>query len=96
MLIIDADAHVSETEHTWDHLVTRQTNDDLAYVVKHAGDGSIVIGTDYGHFDASTEVDAISAFREAQLVPPALTDKIFCDNPKALYGIPDQFQVQIS
>jgi uncharacterized protein len=69
--------------------VTCQTNDDVPYIVKHAGDTNIVIGTDYGHFDSSTEVDAISAFREARLVPPAVTDRILYDNPKALYALPD-------
>jgi len=69
--------------------VTCQTNDDVAYIVKQAGDENIVIGTDYGHFDSSTEVDAISAFKEAELVPQAITDKILYDNPKALYSLPD-------
>jgi predicted TIM-barrel fold metal-dependent hydrolase len=67
--------------------VTCQTNDDIPYVVKHAGEQSIVIGTDYGHFDSSTEVDAITAFREASPVPPPVVDKILYDNPKALYGL---------
>src|SRR5207249_2839227 len=44
--------------------VTCQTNDDLPFVLKHAGPHSIVIGTDYGHTDPSSELDAISVLKE--------------------------------
>lgn len=67
--------------------VTCQTNDDVPYVVKYAGESNIVIGTDYGHFDSSTEVDAINAFRMARPVPEAIVDNILYANPKALYGL---------
>ena len=43
--------------------VTCQTDDDIPYVLKYAGPNSIVIGTDYGHTDPSSEIDAISIFR---------------------------------
>jgi predicted TIM-barrel fold metal-dependent hydrolase len=67
--------------------VTCQTDDDLSYVVKYAGDDNIVIGTDYGHFDSSTEVDAITVFRKTSGLPAAVTEKILCANPMALYGL---------
>ena len=43
--------------------ITAQTDDDFPYVLKYAGEDNIVIGTDYGHTDASSEVDAIEVFR---------------------------------
>jgi hypothetical protein len=32
-------------------------------VIKYAGKDNLVIGTDYGHTDVSSEVDAIDIFR---------------------------------
>jgi microsomal dipeptidase-like Zn-dependent dipeptidase len=42
--------------------ITAQTDDDFPYVLKYAGEDNVVIGTDYGHTDASSEVDAIEVF----------------------------------
>jgi len=67
--------------------VTCQTNDDLPFVLKHAGENSIVIGTDYGHFDPSSELDAITVLREKSGLPTATIEKIVDTNPRALYGL---------
>ncbi len=67
--------------------VTCQTNDDLPFVLKHAGEHSIVIGTDYGHIDPSSELDAISVLRERTELPESTRRKILEDNPRALYGL---------
>ena len=67
--------------------VTCQNDDDLPYVLKYAGDHNIVIGTDYGHFDPSTELDAISVFKEKSGLDQARMDAILCHNPAALYGL---------
>jgi predicted TIM-barrel fold metal-dependent hydrolase len=67
--------------------VTCQTNDDLPFVLKHAGEHNIVIGTDYGHFDASSELDAINILKNSTEIPPETIANIVETNPKALYGI---------
>jgi predicted TIM-barrel fold metal-dependent hydrolase len=67
--------------------VTCQTNDDLPFVLKHAGEHNIVIGTDYGHFDASSELDAISILKNSTDLPPETIEKIVDANPRALYGL---------
>jgi len=67
--------------------VTCQTDDDVPYVAKYAGEDNIVIGTDYGHFDSSTEIDAITVFKETTPLPKATVDKILYSNPAALYGL---------
>ena len=67
--------------------VTCQTNDDLPFVLKHAGEHNVVIGTDYGHFDASSELDAISVLREQSGLPEATISNILDANPRALYGL---------
>ena len=67
--------------------VTCQTNDDLPFVLKHAGEHSLVIGSDYGHFDASSELDAITVLKQASELPADTIKKIVDDNPRALYGL---------
>ena len=39
--------------------VTCENTDDLPYIVQQAGEDCLVIGTDYGHTDISSDVDAI-------------------------------------
>jgi predicted TIM-barrel fold metal-dependent hydrolase len=65
--------------------VTTETNDDFDYVLRYAGEDNVVIGTDYGHTDASSEVDAIDIFRANDLVGDPIKKKILDDNPRRLY-----------
>ena len=67
--------------------VTCQTNDDLPFVLKYAGQHSIVIGTDYGHFDASSELDAITVLKQSSDLSAATIANIVDANPRALYGL---------
>ncbi len=67
--------------------VTTETNDDFDFVLKYAGEDNLVIGTDYGHTDASSEVDAIDIFRSNPAVTDSVKKKILDDNPRALYTI---------
>ncbi|MGN6720142.1 MAG: hypothetical protein ACTHLX_22465, partial [Candidatus Binatia bacterium] len=66
---------------------TTETNDDVAYVLRYAGADNVVIGTDYGHTDASSEVDAIDIFRANDFVGDPIKKKILDDNPRRLYGL---------
>ena len=56
--------------------VTCQTDDDLPYVLKYAGEDNIVVGTDYGHQDQSSEIEAMRVMREKGEVDPRVIDKI--------------------
>jgi predicted TIM-barrel fold metal-dependent hydrolase len=67
--------------------VTTETNDDFDFVLKYAGEDNLVIGTDYGHTDASSEVDAIEIFRKNAAIAEPIKKKILEDNPRALYAI---------
>lgn len=67
--------------------VTCQTNDDIPYVLKYAGQKSLVIGTDYGHTDPSSELDAISDFKQLAGISQKDKERILHHNPKALYGL---------
>jgi uncharacterized protein len=67
--------------------VACQTDDDLPYILKYSGEDNIVIGTDYGHVDSSSEIDAIQTLRLQGDIKTEDMDKILWDNPKALYNI---------
>jgi predicted TIM-barrel fold metal-dependent hydrolase len=55
--------------------VTCENSDDIPYVVREAGEDNLVIGTDYGHTDISSDVDAIRIFRERKDLTPAVKQK---------------------
>ena len=67
--------------------VTCQTDEDLPWVLKYAGEYSLVIGTDYGHFDPSGELDAITIFRQNGDISEESKDRILHYNPKTRYGL---------
>lgn len=67
--------------------VTCQTDDDLPYVLEYAGENSLVIGTDYGHFDPGSEVDAISILKDRKDISDTVLKKILDENPRRLYGL---------
>jgi len=67
--------------------VACQTDDDLAYVLKYAGEDNLVIGTDYGHNDTATEIDALRYLRNSGEVSAAAIEKILGANAQALYGL---------
>jgi predicted TIM-barrel fold metal-dependent hydrolase len=67
--------------------VACQTDDDIPYVLKYAGDDNLVIGTDYGHNDTSSEILALRKLREDGAVPSPVVNKMLDDNARALYAL---------
>jgi len=67
--------------------VACQTNDDLPYIMSVVGEDNIVIGSDYGHSDTSSELEALKTLSETVDLPERTVHKILEDNPKALYGL---------
>jgi predicted TIM-barrel fold metal-dependent hydrolase len=67
--------------------VTCQTDDDVPYLVKHVGEDNLLIGTDYGHNDQSSEIEALRILREEGGLDQRVVNKILDDNPRALYGL---------
>ena len=67
--------------------VACENTDHLDYVIKYAGEDNLVIGTDYGHHDPSSEVLAVKLLREDSRLGKGVADKILEKNPRALYGI---------
>ena len=66
--------------------VTCQTDDDIGYLVDYAGEDNLLIGTDYGHTDQSSEIEAMRIFQEQGTVAPDVVSKILDANPRAVYG----------
>ena len=67
--------------------VACQTDDDLPYVLKYSGEDNIVIGSDYGHADTSSEIEALRNLQKKGELKPDVIDKILHTNPKALYNL---------
>jgi len=67
--------------------VTCQTNDDIPYIVRCAGENRLVIGTDYGHTDPSSAVTALNEFQRMEGLDSSVKEKILSHNAKALYGL---------
>ncbi len=67
--------------------VACQSTDDLDYIISYAGEGQLVVGTDYGHNDTSTDIDAMRKLRADGKVAPQVIDRILGDNARVLYGL---------
>lgn len=67
--------------------VTCQTDDDLDYLLGYAGEDNLVIGTDYGHSDNASEIEALRTVRSQGKINPRVIDKILDANPRALYAL---------
>jgi predicted TIM-barrel fold metal-dependent hydrolase len=67
--------------------VACQTSDDLPYILYHVGDENLVLGTDYGHNDTSSEINAMRQLKADGKIPAASIDKILGTNARALYNL---------
>lgn len=67
--------------------VACQTTDDLDYILDAVSEEHIVIGTDYGHNDTSSEIEALRTLKTNSRIAPPVIDKILSENPARLYGL---------
>ena len=67
--------------------VACQTDDDLPYVLKYAGENCLMIGSDYGHADNASELLALAKLKDNGEIAPHVIDKILCHNPAKFYGL---------
>jgi len=67
--------------------VACQVTDDLDYILAAVGDDNIVVGTDYGHNDTSTEIEALRRLRSDGKISAKAADKILDANAKRLYAL---------
>ena len=67
--------------------VACQTDDDLSYILKYSGEDNIIIGSDYGHADTATEIDALRNLQHKGELSSEVIGKLLADNPRALYNL---------
>lgn len=67
--------------------VACQTDDDVAYIAKYAGEDNLVMGTDYGHHDHAADLEGLRKLKDLGDISPTLYRKIVDENPRALYGL---------
>jgi hypothetical protein len=67
--------------------VSCQTDDDLASIVRYIGEDNIVIGSDYGHADTATEIEALRRLRLKGEIGEQTIHKILDENPRRLYNL---------
>ena len=56
-------------------------------ILGYTGEDNIVIGTDYGHADTASEIEALQKLKADGKVSVRVTGKILDDNARALYGL---------
>lgn len=66
--------------------VTCETDDDVPYVLTYGAGDHLVMGTDYGHADQSTELDALTRLRDLPGMTGEAWRKIVDTNAQALWG----------
>jgi predicted TIM-barrel fold metal-dependent hydrolase len=67
--------------------VSCQTDDDVDYILSYSGEENLTIGTDYGHNDQSTEIEALRNLKEKGDISPNQYEKITYHNPRALFAL---------
>lgn len=67
--------------------VACQTDDDLSYILQYTGGDNIVIGSDYGHADTASEIEALQKLKQQGEVNPEVINRILGNNPRALYSL---------
>ena len=68
--------------------VTCQIGDDVPYLIKSCmGENTLMIGTDYGHADSSTELGALTTLKDGGGISAEMHRKIVEDNPRRFYGL---------
>src|SRR5205823_13768951 len=69
--------------------VACQVDEDLPYILKHAGEDNVLAGSDYTHSDQAMELDFAGRLQrraDAGEISQAAVRKITYDNPRAFYG----------
>ncbi len=67
--------------------IAAQANEDIEYLARVVGEDRLMMATDYGHHDTSTELDAMLKVNDRAELSAALREKILSDNARVLYGL---------
>ena len=67
--------------------IAAQVNEDIPYLAEKLGEDRLMMATDYGHHDTSTELDAMLKLEDRADLSQQLKQKILRDNAARLYGL---------
>jgi uncharacterized protein len=70
--------------------VACQSTDDLPYILQLGLEDSLMVGTDYGHADQSSELEALDIIEQrghTGQITSEVARKILDDNPRRFYGV---------
>jgi predicted TIM-barrel fold metal-dependent hydrolase len=73
--------------HDYRIYVACEADEDISYLAQYLGEDHMIIGSDYGHRDPSEEREFVGTMKSREDVPPALIEKILCENPRRFYGL---------
>ena len=67
--------------------VTARTDEDLPYVLRYTGPNRLMLGTDFGHEDPSSELDAFDKMRKDPSIGEGIIDGILSRNAIEFYNL---------
>lgn len=67
--------------------VACQSDDDVPYIMKHAGTDNIVMGTDYGHNDHAADLEGLRNLASAGGISQEIYRKVVDENPTRAYAL---------
>lgn len=67
--------------------VTYEADEDLPYLTQFAGEDNLIIGSDYGHPDASEEPELVAVMKSRTDLTSDVTEKILSTNAREFYAL---------
>jgi predicted TIM-barrel fold metal-dependent hydrolase len=67
--------------------VTCQVNDDLTYLMEQVGPDNLVVGSDYGHADNASELEAVRRVGSDERLSESAREQITSKSALSLYGL---------
>ncbi len=67
--------------------VACEADEDIPYLVQYTGEDNLIIGSDYGHPDASEEPELVTVMRARKDITSDVNEKILSENARKLYSL---------
>jgi predicted TIM-barrel fold metal-dependent hydrolase len=67
-------------------------DDEIPYLAQYVGEDRLLVGSDYGHIDTNTDLDALRLVSKRKELPPALLEKVLSMNARSCFRIEPTFQ----
>jgi predicted TIM-barrel fold metal-dependent hydrolase len=67
--------------------VACEADEDIPYLLRYIDEEHLIIGSDYGHTDPSTEAQLVATMRSREDIPSSVTEKLLTENPRRFYAL---------